>query len=120
MSHKDKQFGRRLRIRRQQLGLTLQELGDRLDRIHLVQVHKYETGQNRMSVSKLWEACHALNVSPDYFFRGLKPPNLDPKADDHLDAILESAGLVPELAKVRGLDERGRQAVAALINALAK
>ena len=102
------------------MGLTQQELGDKMDRIHLVQVHKYEMGINRMSVSKMWEACHALNVTPGWFFKGCKPPFQDPTAEALLDGVLHAGSLMPEVALIAKLNERDRQAVAALILALAR
>jgi transcriptional regulator with XRE-family HTH domain len=116
----DVHAGRRLKLRRLQKGMTLEELGQRMDRIHVVQVWKYENGQNRMSVSKLWEACHALDVEPGWFFKGLKAPKADPQADAHLEAVLHAGSILPEVAKIPALSERDRFAVASLINALCR
>ena len=50
----DIHVGQRLRQRRWMLGLTQQQVGDRVG-IKFQQVQKYETGQNRVSASRLWD-----------------------------------------------------------------
>ena len=66
----DAHVGQRLRQRRWMLGLTQQQLGDRIG-IKFQQVQKYETGQNRISASRLWELAKATDVEIAYFFEGL-------------------------------------------------
>lgn len=66
----DAHVGQRLRQRRWLLGLTQQQLGDRIG-IKFQQVQKYETGQNRISASRLWELASATSVDISYFFEGL-------------------------------------------------
>lgn len=66
----DAHVGQRLRQRRWLLGLTQQQLGDRIG-IKFQQVQKYETGQNRISASRLWELARATEVDIAYFFEGL-------------------------------------------------
>lgn len=67
----DAHVGRRLRQRRWMLGLTQQQLGDRVG-IKFQQVQKYETGQNRISASRLWELSRATDVEISYFFEGIE------------------------------------------------
>ena len=62
----------RLRERRLALGLTRQELGERLGASYQ-QVHKYETGVNRVSAGRLFQLAEALEVEVAYFFAGLEP-----------------------------------------------
>ena len=66
----DAYVGQRLHQRRWMLGLTQQQLGDRIG-IKFQQVQKYETGQNRISASRLWELSKATEVEISYFFEGL-------------------------------------------------
>ncbi len=66
----DLHLGRRLRQRRWMLGLTQSQVGDRVG-IKFQQVQKYETGQNRISSSRLWELSRALDVPISYFYEGL-------------------------------------------------
>lgn len=65
----DLHLGRRLRRRRRLLGLTQQQLGDRVG-IRFQQVQKYECGANRISAARLWELAEALETSVTYFYDG--------------------------------------------------
>lgn len=69
----DQHLGKRLRQRRWMLGLTQTQVGD-LVGIKFQQVQKYETGQNRISASRLWELSQALEVPVSYFYEGLRGP----------------------------------------------
>ena len=42
-------------------------------------MQKYESGANRISASKLWEAACVLEVGPEYFFEGLDRPGARPR-----------------------------------------
>lgn len=66
----DVHVGRKLRERRWFLGLTQSQVGDRVG-IKFQQVQKYETGQNRISASRLWDLATALDVPVTYFYEGL-------------------------------------------------
>ncbi len=66
----DLHLGRRLRRRRRLLGLTQQQLGDRVG-IRFQQVQKYECGANRISAARLWELAEALETPVSYFYDGL-------------------------------------------------
>lgn len=66
----DVHIGGRIRARRVEMGLSQTGLADKLG-ITFQQVQKYESGANRISGSRLWEACNALDVEPNYFFHGL-------------------------------------------------
>ncbi len=70
----DIQLGRRLRRRRQILGLTQQQIAARVG-IRFQQVQKYECAANKMSAERLWELAQALEVPVTYFFDGLSPRN---------------------------------------------
>ncbi len=71
MSHfVDSHVGRKIRQRRWLLGLTQQQLGERLG-VRFQQVQKYETGANRVSASRLWEIASHMGVPVSYFYEGL-------------------------------------------------
>jgi len=79
----DLQLGRRLRRRRQILGLTQQQIAARVG-IRFQQVQKYECAANKMSAERLWGLAKALEVPVTYFYDGL--------ADDaSADAIAATA-----------------------------
>ena len=66
----DAHLGRRLRERRQALGLSQAQLAALLE-FTAAQVNRYEHGTTRLSAAGLWRAAEALRVAPSYFFDGL-------------------------------------------------
>jgi transcriptional regulator with XRE-family HTH domain len=66
----DRHVGARLREHRIMLGLTQQQLAERLG-TSCQQVHKYERGINRLSAGQLHRIAEALGVGPGYFFEDL-------------------------------------------------
>ena len=76
--------GRRLRLRRSLLSMTQAELGDRCF-ISPQQVHKYEQGSSRMTVTRLLQFAAALDVPVAWFLDGVEAhPDLP---DDLLDIL---------------------------------
>jgi len=57
-------------MRRMMLGMSQTALGDALG-ITFQQVQKYEKGTNRISASRLQQACDILQVPIAFFFEGL-------------------------------------------------
>jgi len=66
----DRHVAARLRERRRALGLTQQRLAERVGTTYQ-QIHKYETGANRISAGWLPAFARALGVEPGHFFAGL-------------------------------------------------
>ncbi len=66
----DVHVGKRVRHRRWMVGMTQQQLGDKVG-IKFQQIQKYETGANRISASRLWDIAEALDVEISFFFEGL-------------------------------------------------
>lgn len=62
--------GKRIRQRRWMVGVTQQQLADKVG-IKFQQIQKYETGMNRVSASRLWDIAQVLGVEIAYFFDGL-------------------------------------------------
>ncbi len=65
----DKYVGSRVRLRRAQLGITQQKLGEAAN-ITFQQIQKYERGVSRISVSKLYEFSKFMNIAPEWFLEG--------------------------------------------------
>jgi transcriptional regulator with XRE-family HTH domain len=65
----DIHVGKRVRHRRWMLGVTQQQLGDKVG-IKFQQIQKYETGMNRVSASRLWDIAEVLDVPVSFFFDG--------------------------------------------------
>jgi len=66
----DVHVGKRIRHRRWLVGMTQQNLAERVG-IKFQQIQKYETGANRVSASRLWDIADALDVQISFFFEGL-------------------------------------------------
>ncbi|MCH2095013.1 MAG: helix-turn-helix domain-containing protein [Rhodobacteraceae bacterium] len=67
----DVHVGKRIRHRRWLVGMTQQQLAERVG-IKFQQIQKYETGANRVSASRLWDIADALDVPVSFFFEGLE------------------------------------------------
>lgn len=80
----DVHVGKRIRHRRWLVGMTQQQLAERVG-IKFQQIQKYETGANRVSASRLWDIADALDVPVSFFFEGL----------DSDAAAKESGGDIP-------------------------
>jgi transcriptional regulator with XRE-family HTH domain len=59
-----KQIGQRLRTAREQAGLTLRDLAQRLDFPYHTILLKYERGEAIPNIARLVSLAHALNCSP--------------------------------------------------------
>ena len=79
----DVHVGGKVRARRRLLGLSQDQLADRLG-LTFQQVQKYERGANRVCASKLFAIAGALAVPPAFFFEGLK---------DGPEALTDAAGV---------------------------
>ncbi|MEO1151110.1 MAG: helix-turn-helix transcriptional regulator [Pseudomonadota bacterium] len=63
----DRMIARRLRKRRKALGMSITMLVASIV-VSYQQIQKYETGQNRVSASRLYLASKALDVKVEWFF----------------------------------------------------
>ena len=112
--------GARIGLRRSALGLSQTALAQQLG-ISFQQVQKYETGQNRISASRLHHAATALGTSVETFF----PPVETARAssEDGWQALrLITAtvdGRTLAAAFPRSEDRELRKAVARIVRALA-
>lgn len=68
--------GKRVRQRRWLLGMTQQQLAEKVG-IKFQQIQKYETGSNRISASRLWDIADALDAPIGFFFDGLNDADGD-------------------------------------------
>lgn len=66
-------LGGRLEKRRKLLGMTLKEAAEKVG-IRYQQVQKYETGDNRISLWRLYQYAPALDIAPEELIRGLVFP----------------------------------------------
>jgi len=104
--------GKRARERRLALGLTVQELAAVLG-VPYQQLHKYETGANRLSAGRLFLLAEALGVEVGHFFGEGEADGPAAPAGQRR-ALL---GLVRNFARIP--DRQQREAVARLARTLA-
>lgn len=108
----DKHVGNRIREKRQERGVTQQELSRALG-ISYQQVQKYENGANRVSAGRLYILAEALGTTVDVFFAGFgegaKPARLSVTSEEAVQAA-------KELHAVK--DPRVRNSIRALVRIL--
>ena len=111
----DAYVGRRLKQRREELGLSQEKLADFLG-ISFQQVQKYERGFNRVGASRLFQIGEALGVPTAFFFEGIEPKNrgglhedkdsIDPLSVATLLSAPGAMELLTEYAKVDSAAQR--------------
>jgi transcriptional regulator with XRE-family HTH domain len=89
----DAHVGKRIRHRRWMVGMTQQQLADKVG-IKFQQIQKYETGMNRVSASRLWDIADALGVQIAFFFEGLTEDQIPQSAQGDILADKEALELV--------------------------
>jgi transcriptional regulator with XRE-family HTH domain len=105
----DAHVGKRVRHRRWMVGMTQQQLADRVG-IKFQQIQKYETGMNRVSASRLWDIAEALTVPVSFFFEGLNEDGTviakggDMLADKEAMDLVRSYYAIPEAQRRRLFD----------------
>jgi transcriptional regulator with XRE-family HTH domain len=103
----DVHVGKRVRHRRWMVGMTQQQLADKVG-IKFQQIQKYETGMNRISASRLWDISEALGVTIAFFFEGLGADHVaadevtgDILADKEALLLVRSYYAIPEAQRRR-------------------
>jgi transcriptional regulator with XRE-family HTH domain len=66
----DKYIGQQLRVRRLMMGISQERLAKELG-VSFQQIQKYESGVNRISARALFYIAQILEVSVEYFFKGM-------------------------------------------------
>ena len=105
----DAHVGKRIRHRRWMVGMTQQQLADKVG-IKFQQIQKYETGMNRVSASRLWDIAETLGVTISFFFDGLKENATtqagasDMMADKEALELVRSYYAIPEAQRRRLFD----------------
>jgi len=70
----DQHIGKRMQLRRTMLGLSLKDLAN-ICGVTFQQIQKYESADNRISASRLFEIGAAMQTPVSFFFSGL-PGNM--------------------------------------------
>jgi transcriptional regulator with XRE-family HTH domain len=74
----DVHVGKRMRMRRLMLQMSQEAFAAKLG-VTFQQVQKYEKGVNRVSASRLQQACNVLQVPVQFFFDGLPKSETGPR-----------------------------------------
>jgi transcriptional regulator with XRE-family HTH domain len=118
----DVHVGSRVRIRRRELGMSQEKLGDALG-LTFQQVQKYEKGTNRISASRLQHVSRILQVAIAYFFEGspgqLKAKGNAPSAAYVSDFVAATDGLALAKAFTQIKNANVRHHIVKLINEIA-
>lgn len=79
-------IGKKIRLRRKTLGLSMENLADSLG-VTIQTINKYEKATTRVPSPALFEIAHVLKTSLDYFFEDIQmePANRSTKPKDTLD-----------------------------------
>ncbi|WP_375333268.1 MULTISPECIES: helix-turn-helix domain-containing protein [unclassified Candidatus Tisiphia] len=111
----DKLIGQKIYSLRLAKGLSRQQLAKTID-VTLQQLQKYETGFNRISISRLILIAKALEKNIGYFYEGLEDiKNIEPVQTQHQRLCIEVSR---NFMKIRNPEYQ--QAVNALIHSLIK
>ncbi|MEQ1649699.1 MAG: helix-turn-helix transcriptional regulator [Hyphomicrobiaceae bacterium] len=104
----DYDIGRRMRERREQIGLTLDTVATRLN-LTTHQIRKYEMGLNRVGAARLLEVATILDCPVMWFLTGKAVPSAtalgvrapsyaDPTFGKHLAELVQSFAELPNAA----------------------
>lgn len=93
----DENVGRRIRQRREELGMSQGALAEELG-VTFQQLQKYENGANRVSAGRLFNLAVVLRTTIPFFFEGLHPAKvLRGVAEEHEGF---DAGQDPDIAEL--------------------
>ena len=108
----DRLVAERLRHRRLMLGMTQQQLARTIG-VSCQQSHKYETGENRISMGRLYQIAGALGVEIGYFFEPVQAElSAETSAQQHV--------LVELARNFTLLSSRQREAICMIARAMAE
>ena len=98
LSAADRHVGSRIRLRRQVMGLTQQQLA-KLVGVTSQQAHRYEVGLNRLTAGRLHAIALALGTDVAYFFEHFKPDSIDAEQQGYERRLLELTGNVIRISR---------------------
>jgi transcriptional regulator with XRE-family HTH domain len=110
----DRLVAHQLRHRRLTLGLSQEQLAQRLN-VSYQQIQKYETGLNRISAGRLAQIAAALGVPVSAFFPAAQ--GAQPQAEEVSDTARQTLELVRNFAAIS--DAGVREGIASLARVLA-
>jgi transcriptional regulator with XRE-family HTH domain len=101
----DKIVGERIKARRNELGVSQQDLGEKLG-VSFQQVQKYEKGVNRVTTGRLIQLCRALqcDLTDLADIGGIKPAKIT--AASTFAATREGVAIIDAMSRIEDLDVR--------------
>jgi transcriptional regulator with XRE-family HTH domain len=112
---KDREVGRRIKIRRLELGLSQTALGRAIN-LTFQQIQKYETGTNRVSAGRIQDIAKFLDVPVSFFFEELGGSAGGSEISTLLDSVY-SLRLLKAFARIH--DRRIQRSTLELVEAIA-
>lgn len=118
----DSYIGTRIRIRRLEVGLSQQQLGEALG-VSFQQIQKYERGINRVGAGRVQEIAQVLRVEVGFFFQSApirgeaKSNKIDPSMDQFM---VTKDALVIASAFTRIKDANIRHIIASAVGKLSQ
>ena len=110
----DRHVAQRVRLRRRQIGMSPHRLAELIGMTY-EQVHKYETGINRIAAARLHAIALALGTDVAFFFEAVEPNLIAAGQQDRQRQLVEL------MRNVQLIGSPGhRQAVCAMARALAE
>ena len=97
----DQHIAKRLQLRRVMLGMSQSDLAHKCG-VSFQQIQKYETANNHISASRLFDLSQALETSVAFFFSGL-PGNFPPETKSTRSARVSEQKVNDPLAKNESL-----------------
>jgi transcriptional regulator with XRE-family HTH domain len=115
----DKKLGSRIRTRRRELDVSQTALGDQIG-VSFRQVQKYESGLNRISITRLEQIAAALDMSVSDFLtpQAAALPPLDAGTVEAFLRLPEAHALVEAFSAIR--DPKARQQIVDLAGTLGR
>jgi transcriptional regulator with XRE-family HTH domain len=101
----DKVMGERIRARRNQQGLSQEELGEGLG-VSFQQVQKYEKGTNRVSTGRLVQICKTLRCSISDLAEGLSGKDAEITPASAFAASRDGVAIINAMSKIADIDIR--------------
>jgi transcriptional regulator with XRE-family HTH domain len=103
----DVAVGKRLRLRRSELGLSQTALTTDIG-ISAQQLRRYEHGNDRMRTRDLFEAAKRLEVPVGYFFRDLAGAVEEPTNERDVDLVKQGLQLLKIFCEIPNADTRAQ------------
>ncbi len=101
----DVHVGKRMRRRREVLGISQGRLGRELG-VPFGQIQKWEKGANRIGAGRLYQIADIFGVTPNWFYEGLEPPGPAASPADKAASPDEVRALVDAFVAIPDPDAR--------------